>query len=173
MTSGCITLAAAAVATLGFAATAHAADVPTYTIAANVNDPGIDTSRGAHLIWLGPAAHRVGKLLVFLPSGNANNLPDNWLEMGTEGGRLGYHSVVLAYKNEFPVAAPPPAGCGNSVEPPPSPPSPPNCTLNIRMELLDGRGESPIVDVNRANSIDNRLTKLIQHMATTHPADGW
>src|SRR4051794_22181171 len=157
------------IACFWFAPTARA-DVPTYTIPVNVNDPGIDTSRGAHLVWLGPAAHRVGKLLVFLPSGNANNLPDNWLEMGTEGGRLGYHSVVLAYKNEFPVAAPPPAGCGNNVDPPPSPP---NCTLNIRMELLDGRGESPLVDVNRANSIDNRLTKLIQHMAATYPTDGW
>ena len=167
-------IAAVALATAGLAADARAADVPTHTVAANVNDPGIDTSRGASLVWLAAnPARRVGKLLVFLPSGNPTNLPDNWTEMGTEGARLGYHSIVLAYKNELPIAAPPPGGCGNNVDPPASPPAPPNCTINARMEIFDGRGESPVVAVDRANSIENRLTKLLQHLAATYPSEGW
>ena len=60
--------------------------------------------------------------------------------MGSEAGRLGYHAIVLAYANEAPVAAMPPIGCGNSVDPPDSPP---NCAFNARMEILDGRGSRP------------------------------
>src|SRR3954464_3526857 len=85
-------------------------------------------------------------------------------------GRLGYHAIVLAYANEAPVSALPPIGCGNNVDPPASPP---NCAFNARMEILDGKGESTVVSVDRANSIENRLTKLLQHLAATYPGEGW
>jgi len=166
-------LAAAVVglASVGYAASARAADVPTHVIAANVNDPGIDPTRGSHHVWLASdPARRVGKLLVFMGGGGATNLPQDWSEMGTEAGRLGYHAIVLAYANEAPVAALPPVGCGNSVDPPESPP---NCAFNARMEILDGRGESTVVNVDRANSIENRLTKVLQHLATTYAGEGW
>src|ERR1700759_5483020 len=41
------------------------------------------------------------------------------------------------------------------------------------MELLDGRGESPVVDISRADSIENRLTKVLQYLATNYAAEGW
>src|SRR6476646_8806319 len=111
-------LAMVAVACLGhLATTAHAATPPTHIVAANAGDPAIDTSRGSNYIWLAPPAKRVGKLLLFMPSGGPTNLPQDWTEMGAQGGLLGYHTLVLAYKNEAPIAALPPAGCGNSVEP--------------------------------------------------------
>ena len=90
--------------------------------------------------------------------------------MGSEGGRLGYHTIVLAYRNEAPIQTLPPDGCGTSVDPPDSPP---NCAINARMEILDGRGESTVVNVDRANSIENRLTKVLQHLAATYPGEGW
>ncbi len=40
-------------------------------------------------------------------------------------------------------------------------------------ELLDGLGESTVVDVDRANSIENRLSKVLQHLATTYATEGW
>jgi hypothetical protein len=109
---------------LGRTADAHAVDgeTPTHEVPANVNDPAIDTSRGEHLVWLGPAQRRVGKLLLFLPSGGLNNVPTDWEWMGTERRRLGYHTLVLAYRNEVPVAAAPPNGCGNTPDPPASAP---------------------------------------------------
>ena len=169
-------LAAVAVALFGlaqpgFAASARAADTATHVIDANVNDAGIDASRGKNLVWLAAdPSRRVGKLLVFLPSGNLNNLPDNWLEMGSEGGRLGYHTIVLAYKNEFPVAAAPPNGCGNNVDPPAASPT---CTIDARMEMIDGQERSNVVNVSRANGIENRLAKALQHLAVAYPTEGW
>src|SRR3954452_674340 len=156
---------------LGLAASAPAADTPTHVVAGDVNDAGIDASRGSNHVWLAAdPARRVGKLLVFMSGGGLTNLPQDWLEMGSEGGRLGYHTIVLAYRNEAPIQTLPPDGCGTSVDPPPSPP---NCAINARMEILDGRGESPVVAVDRANSIENRLIKALQYLAATYPAEGW
>ena len=63
-------------------------------------------ARGKNLVWLAPDANRrVGKLLVFLPLGGAEQPARRTFEsIGSEGGRLGYHTIVLAYKNEVPVA---------------------------------------------------------------------
>ena len=64
------------------------------------------STRPAGRTWSGsrPADKRVGKLLVFLPLGGAANLPTNFESIGSEAGRLGYHTIVLAYKNEVPIA---------------------------------------------------------------------
>src|SRR5690349_16262177 len=102
-------------AAFALGADASAAE-PTYTIAANVNDPQTLTGRGPNLAWVPPAGRRVGKLLVFLPSGGMSNLPTEFTWVGTEGGRLGYHTIVLAYRNEVGINAAPPLGCGTSVE---------------------------------------------------------
>ena len=164
-------LLAVALLGLGGTATARAADVPTHVVAANVNDAGIDPSRGANHIWLASdPSRRVGKLLVFMSGGGLTNLPEDWLEMGSQGGRLGYHTIVLAYRNEAPIQTLPPDGCGTSIDPPEAPP---NCALNARMEILDGKGESPVVNVDPANSIENRLTKALVHLRTAYAGEGW
>ena len=118
------TLTAAAMALLGvaqlaLAANARAADPATHTIAPVVTDPGIvDTTptRGDNLVWLAAPERRVGKLLVFPPLGGMANVPTEFEEFGSEAGRLGYHTIVLAYRNEAPVAMAPPVGCENGVE---------------------------------------------------------
>src|SRR5689334_2947780 len=147
---------------LGFAASADASDDATHTIAPGLTDPAItdppppSPSRGDHLVWLAPEHRRVGKLLVFLPTGGPTNLPSEFTELGTVAGRLGYHTIILAYRNEAPIAALPtanPPGCGPAELPSPAAP---NCARDARREILDGGGESAVVDVDRANSIENR-----------------
>jgi hypothetical protein len=167
------TLAVAMVGLLGLAADARAADPATHTIAPSLTDPAIvDTTptRGNHLVWLGAPERRLGKLLVFLPLGGMMNIPTEFEEFGSEAGRLGYHTIVLAYRNEAPVAMPPPVGCGNGVE---ASTAPPNCAIDVRMEILNGIEKSTTVNVNRAGSIENRLNKLLVHLAATYPGEGW
>jgi hypothetical protein len=167
-------LAALAVAAvgLGLAPSARAAEPEAReAIPANINDAGISTTRGANLVWLSPdPARRVGKLLVFLPSGGAMNLPTEFEWVGNEGARLGYHTIVLAYRNEVGIAANPPLGCGSDPDPANAPL---NCAFSARRELFDGREESTVVNVDRANSIENRLTKVLQHLAAKYPNEGW
>ena len=92
-------------------------------------------------------------------------------------GRLGYHTVFLAYRNEAPIAASPTAaipGCGNL---PDKESAPADCAINARTETphrCRSGDISPIVNVNRANSIENRLNKLLAYLARTRPAaEGW
>jgi hypothetical protein len=172
-----LTALAVALVGLGFAANARAADTPTLTIAPSTTDAAIlDTvpTRGNHLVWLPPATRRVGKLLVFLPTGGPTNVPTEFTELATVGARLGYHTLVLAYRNEAPIAAQPsanPPGCGPFEVPTPMGST---CAQNMREEILDGGIESTLVNIDRPNSIDNRLNKLVTYLATTRPAaEGW
>ena len=163
-------LAVGLVALAASASDARAQEVFPRGIDANVNDPGIDPARGQNLIWMPAAARRVDKLLLFLPLGGMNNRPTEFDEIGSEGARLGYHTIVLAYKNEVPIANA--TACGNEEAPLPAP-APENCAINARMEILNGGGQSPVIAVTPANGIDNRLNKVLQYLATTFPAEGW
>jgi hypothetical protein len=156
---------------VGFLATpANAShEPPAHSIAPEVTDPAIGTGRGNHLVWLPADPNRRNqKLLVFMAGGGLTNFPEDWRELGTEGARLGYHTIVLAYRNEAPIAAP--TACGNAEQPPASPP---DCALNARREILDGSDSSPVVAVDRANSIENRLIKLLEYLASEHADEGW
>jgi hypothetical protein len=155
----------------GFLATPADAshEPPAHSILPEVTDPAISTGRGNHLVWLPADPNRRNqKLLVFMAGGGLTNFPQDWREIGTEGARLGYHTIVLAYRNEAPIAAP--TACGNAEQPPASPP---DCALNARREILDGSDSSPVVAVDRANSIENRLTKLLEYLASQHAGEGW
>jgi hypothetical protein len=160
---------------LAFAADARAEDPTAYApIVPSLTDPAIvDTTptRGNHLVWLAPQPRRVGKLLVFLPTGGPTNVPSEFTELLSVAGRLGYHTVALAYRNEAPVAANPPAGCGPL---PAKDPLNPTCSIDVRIEILNGgQPGSPLVNINRANSIENRLNKLLVYLDREHPSDGW
>ncbi len=167
----------AVVALLGSAASARA-DEPAFSVSPQVTDPAIvDTTptRGSHLVWLTPDTNRrVKKLLVFLPTGGPTNVPTEFKALGTEAGRLGYHTIVLAYRNEAPIAAmqtATPPGCGNSADPRDAPL---DCAIQIRREILDGSPASPLVNINPANSIYNRLNKLLEYLVLNRPAaEGW
>lgn len=169
-------VAAAAWSAVSFSAIPADADtddadttLTSHVVEPNVTDPAIDPTRGKHLVWLPTEPNRRNeKLLVFMPGGGQFNLPNEWVKLGEEGARIGYHTVVLAYRNEAPITAP--SACGNAELPPASPP---DCARNARQEILDGSAVSDVVSVSRADSIENRLTKLLEYLASEHPLEGW
>src|SRR4051794_41977839 len=109
-------LVAAALLVLGLGRVAPAAarDVPqpTHAIDANVNDPAIESTRGQNFVWLGPASHRVGRLLLFMPSGGATNLPQDWRGEGSVAPGPRLNLVGPPHQKEGPAPAPPPPGRG-------------------------------------------------------------
>jgi hypothetical protein len=50
---------------------------------------------------------------------------------------------------------------------------PTNCYGDARLEVVTGQAASAVVAVNRANSIENRLIKLLRFMRSTEPAGNW
>ena len=118
------------------------------------------TARGANLIYARRRPGAAGREAARVPAQRRRDQPADRSSRssGTEARppRLPHDPPRLPQRGAD-RRAPPPAGCGNyrrGVRD-----SPPTCTINARMELLDGRSESTVVDVDRANSIENRLNK--------------
>jgi hypothetical protein len=124
----------------------------------NCTDPECDY----HHVWLDPSRPSNGKLFVFM-TGIAPQAPRPRAHQLVlqEAARLGYHVIGLMYQNNL---GPGPA-CTGSADP--------DCFGNFRLELLDGVDRSGGVVVSRANSIENRLTKLLLYLDAQFPDEGW
>ena len=121
--------------------------------------PASDPQLAFHHIWLDPSARRNGKLLVFMPG--TRNVPASWQHLGSEAARLGYYVIGLMYQNEVEVIG----VCTGSPHR--------DCSGNMRWEILDGTDRSTFVNVTPANSIDNRLTKLLVYLDRQFPGEEW
>ena len=137
-----------------------------HPVAPRETDPSIDRALADHYVWLDTTARgnpnwRRGnpKLLLFLP-GN-NNQPAGWLRLEQEAARLGYHVIGLMYQNDVTVVQ----VCLGSPDP--------DCSGNIHLEVQDGIDRSTLVNVTWANSIENRLAKVLRFLADSFPDEGW
>lgn len=123
--------------------------------------PTVDPQFNRHYVWLDPSRPSNGKLFVFMP-GIAPQAPRPrvYQLLLQEAARLGYHVIGLMYQNNVG-----PGGCAGGPDP--------DCFGNARLEIIDGVDRSGFVNVSRANSIDNRLTKLLLYLDAQFPAEGW
>ena len=48
-----------------------------------------------------------------------------------------------------------------------------SCFENTRLEVITGENLSPLLEVDKANSIDNRLLKLLEYLNNDEPTRGW
>ena len=112
-----------------------------------------------HYVWLDPSQVSNPKLFVFMPG--AGGRPRGYQRVQQEAARLGYHVIGLMYQNDVAVVE----NCSGSPDP--------DCSGNMRLEMIDGVDRSPLLDVNQANSIDNRLTKLLLYLAAQYPDERW
>ncbi len=146
--------------------TAEPAPLVFHAVAPRTTDPAINTGLADHYVWLDTTARGNPKLLVFMPG--ANNTPSSWQRFEQEAARLGYHVIGLMYQNNVEVVN----RCGGSFNPV-GHSLDPDCSGDIRLEVLTGADSSNIVNVTSANSIDNRLTKLLAYLAGQFPDEGW
>jgi hypothetical protein len=75
---------------------------------------------------------------------------------------LGFHVINLNYPNDEAVRD----LCG-------APNTDLDCYAKVRLEIKDGTDRTSLVNVNRANSIENRLIKLLIYLQTLFPNDNW
>ena len=112
-----------------------------------------------HRVYFDPAAHHRNQLLVFLPgTGGLNVGPPR--EFSMTAAELGYHVIELAYPNAISATL-----CWKEVNS--------DCFENFRWEIIDGRDISPLIAIGRADSIENRLEKLLQWLDVQEPGKGW
>jgi dienelactone hydrolase len=128
------------------------------TVQPSVTDPDINTFDTAHGVYFNPSAKIRNQLVVFIPGTNGTGL----------GGKLfaevaaneGFHVISLSYPSA--VAA---TICHSQADA--------NCFANFRREIIEGRDLSPLIAVNRANSIENRLQKLLVYLKNKYESERW
>jgi len=133
--------------------------VTTFSVAPALTDPGINTALEDHIVHV-PTGPRNGRLLVYLPSSRAPASSGGRFQV--EAAKLGYHVIGLSYPNNPGLVS----FCGPSADPN-------TCYETTRIEVITGEPVSDFVTISVANSIDNRLAKLLQWLAANRPGEGW
>lgn len=121
-------------------------------------DPAIDQALSAHRVSYALDVSHRSQLFVYLHGlgGSAQGAT----ELVNTAAELGFHSVGITYVNEIvPFTI-----CGQSSS---------DCYENFRRETIDGVDHSPDVVISPANSVVNRLVKLLQYLDVIHPGEGW
>ena len=123
------------------------------------NDSVVGPSEGNHAFLNLGEATKINTLFLFFPG--TNSLPSWHKGIGTKAAEIGYHALVMRYNSIVPIFT----ICGNSTDP--------DCHEKARLEVLTGEDLNNDVFVDRANSIENRVVKLLQYLDTSHPEQGW
>jgi len=130
-----------------------------YLARANQTDPAITTFTNIQIGALQTnIAHR-GKLMVFFP-GTAG-VPAAYQDFLISAARIGLHGIGLMYPNSTSVNQ----ACAYS--------SNSACHEEIRLEIIDGTNRTDLVDVDRPNSIENRLIKFLSFLDVNWPEANW
>jgi hypothetical protein len=130
-----------------------------YSILPQDTDSTINSSTNPHYVVLDQSVASNHKLFVFLPGTGAP--PTGYRLITQQAAKLGYHAISLNYVNDQSISS----ICANSKDP--------NSYANVRLEILDGTDRTSLISVNRANSIENRLIKLLTYLNQQYPDQGW
>lgn len=125
----------------------------------SATDPGITTALEDHFVSVKVARPLKNKLFVFLPGSFRD--PDEYKGIVRKASEMDYHAIGLNYPNSTPV---------NTLC---TPTNDSTCHRRARLEIIDGVDRHPQINVNAANSIVNRLTKLLQYLHKTYPEQNW
>ena len=121
-------------------------------------DSEIKDFNSPHQSWL-PRKPARNQLLVFLPG--THGIPKSNSPFAQTAASMGYHVISLIYPDS--VAAQ--QVCARKANP--------QAYLNFRLEIIEGGEHSQLIQVSRADSIENRLIKLLEYLDAHQPNQGW
>ncbi len=123
-------------------------------------DPQIDANLESHYVALNQSTPLKNQLFLFFPG--TGGTPIFQQQLCNTAADLGFHVISLNYPNDEAVNS----LCGGVN-------ADLDCYAKVRLEIKDGSDRTPLVNVSRANSIENRLIKLLQYLRARFPDDGW
>lgn len=129
-----------------------------FAVKPSVTDSAITTFDSDHTVFIDQAAPKRNELLLYLPGTNGKTTNTDGF-CGT-AAKLGFHVVNLMYPDSIPATV-----ARNDPDP--------KAFLNFRLEIIEGGDRSKYIEVDRANSIENRLVKLLSHLSRERPTEGW
>lgn len=122
-------------------------------------DGEIDDWLEPHVVGIDRTVPARDLLVVHLPG--SFDVPTNSMLFLGHAARLGYPAIGLRYPNGWTVSS----LCRWSTDT--------TCFEDLRLEILTGSDTTSELAVNRANSISNRLVKLLHYLDERFPEDGW
>jgi hypothetical protein len=138
--------------------TASGGGITSWAVLPQATDGCITQRLDSHFVYRATSGAPVGRLFVFLPGTGA--IAQNYRLIAIEAATAGYHSIGLSYPNEQAVGT----LCAGQ---------PTTCYAQARTEILTGTAVSAEVSVDRANSIENRLVKMLLYMRAADVSGGW
>jgi len=124
-----------------------------------LTDSNITTFTNVHTACNNLALPKRNKLFVFLPG--TGGTPFFYQEIVRAAANLGYHSIGLMYVNPTEIVE----LCAFSLDP--------DCNEDARLEVIDGTDRTTKVNVDRADSIENRIIKMLQSLDGSFPLQNW
>ncbi len=121
-------------------------------------DPAIETVHGPHLALYDPQAPSVHRLFIFFPGTYAK--AEGALPITSAFAQWGYHAIALDYEDNVLTVS-----CAHSTEA--------KCFDNYREAIVTGAAVSDKIQVDPADSILNRIQKLLVYLVKNDPAGGW
>lgn len=129
-------------------------------VAPQATDANISTNLNNHYVSVNRSVAQKNQLFLFFPG--TGGVAFNYLQINNTAADLGFHAVNLTYPSDEAVNT----LCG-------APNTNLDCYGNVRLEIKDGTDRSNLVSINRANSIENRLIKLLIHLRNNAPTEDW
>lgn len=131
----------------------------TVQVAPRDTDPAITNWPNQHLVAFDPSVNARKELFLFLPGTGANPAVYS-VAIIKQAAANGFDAISLSYPSTFS-----PSLCTSS----------PNraCFETIRQQILSGGAEDPRAAVSAADSLQNRLVKLLQFLAAHQPSRQW
>lgn len=128
-----------------------------FTVLPSATDRAITSFDEPHVCWL-PTSTPRDQLVVFLPGTNgAPRLQFPYLETASS---LGYHAISLMYQDTLAAQS-----CMNDPNP--------DAYIKFRTAIIQGGVYPPKLSVGRADSIENRLQKVLVYLSFRQPKQGW
>ena len=132
------------------------AEVQHFTVPSTEVDPAMKLVPGDHSYWVNNAVPPRGELLIFITgTGGRSQGPDEFFRTAAN---VGYHVIMPLYANDVPAAV-----CAGD---------PARAAFeNFRREIIEGRDLTPLLEVGPADSINNRILKLVQWLKQHRPPE--
>ena len=131
----------------------------TYRVTPQATDPAIARFNNPHYVVIDPGAAPSADLLLFMPGSGGN--PANVSDFLNVAAVQGYRVVSLSY-NDLPAVV---ALCPRDPDP--------GCSAKVRQKRIFGDDVTRTIDDRPAESIVNRLVKLLVTLDRDDPSEGW
>lgn len=133
--------------------------VDTFEVPPQLTDPGLSAWFEPHVIAVPREPLLQPQLWLFL-SGSFGK-PQRQTALLQQMASLGHAAVNLSYPNDWTVGQ----LCGRHPDP--------DCHEKVRLEILDGRRRTDLLNLPAADCVSNRLVKLLAWLQRQRPAEHW